>query len=205
MKGIFKFAFILFIVNFAAAAILAGMYLLTKPNIEAQEKMIQAESLKEVMPEAIGDRLEPVNKDNRIEYWRVFKGADPKITGYIFIAEKYGYSSVIQTMIGMKRDGTITGVRVLSQNETPGLGAKITEVLSNITLWDSCRGIFCSKKTSSGKISPYFTEQFKNMNARDLELSKNKVHAITGATISSKAVVDSIKQKAAEILNNTEK
>jgi electron transport complex protein RnfG len=79
-------------------------------------------------------------------------------------------------MVGMKKDGTITGVRVISQNETPGLGVKITE--------------------------PNFTEQFINRGVSGLELSKNNIHAVTGATISSRAFIDSIKSSGMEMLNN---
>jgi electron transport complex protein RnfG len=176
MKTILKFAFILFFVNLVAASILAGTYSFTKPKIEEQEKLAQEQALRQVMPEEIADRLVPVEKDGTIKYWKAFKGDSQQTKGWIFIAKKYGYSSVIETMVGMKKDGTITGVRVISQNETPGLGVKITE--------------------------PDFTEQFINRGVSGLELSKNNIHAVTGATISSRAFVDSIKSSGIEMLNN---
>ncbi|PJC48823.1 MAG: hypothetical protein CO035_01435, partial [Candidatus Omnitrophica bacterium CG_4_9_14_0_2_um_filter_42_8] len=89
---------------------------------------------------------------------------------------KYGYSSVIETMVGMKKDGTITGLRVISQNETPGLGIRIAE--------------------------PSFIKQFINRNVSELELSKNNIHAVAGATISSRAFLDSIKSGGMEMLKN---
>jgi len=202
MKTIFKFAFILFIVNLIAASILAVTYNFTKSGIERQEKLIKEEALKQVMPDRIGDRIEPVNKDGSVKYWKVFKGNDPKAQGYIYIAKKYGYSSVIETMVGMKRDGTVTGVRVLSQNETPGLGAKIIEIVSNKTLFNSLKGIFIKEKRSKEVLSPYFTDQFTNKNVKELELSRYGIQAIAGATISSRAVLDSIKSSGSEILDN---
>ena len=201
MKTIIKFALILFLVNFFAASILAGAYLATKSRIEAQQRLIEKEALKEVMPESVGERLEPVKKDNSMQYWKVFKGNDNRPIGYVFIAKKYGYSSVIEIMVGMKKDGTITGVRILSQNETPGLGAKIIEVISNKTLFSALKGIFLKENAPrKEKMLPYFTEQFKNKNVKDIELSKVGIQAITGATISSKAVVDAIKEEGLEIL-----
>ena len=173
MNNILRFVIVLFLVNLAAASILAGVYNVTKPHIERQEQLFKDNALKEAMPEEIGDRFEVVEKGEGKKYWKAFK--NNKLSGYVFIAEKYGYSSDIETMVGVKKDGTITGMKVINQNETPGLGAKIT-------------------KTS-------FIEQFKGMNVRDVKLSEDGIHAITGATISSKAVVDSIKSEDLEILN----
>lgn len=201
MSNIPRFVIVLFLVNLVAASILAGVYSITKPKIEAQEKLVKEEALKQVMPASVGERLEPIEQDGKIKYWRVFKGSDHNVKGYVFIAEKYGYSSVIETMVGIKKDGTITGVRVLSQNETPGLGAKIVEVLSDKTIVKAVRGLFSKEKKAPREILPYFTAQFKGLNVRSLDISNRDVDAITGATISSKAVVDSIREKGSEILN----
>lgn len=202
MKNILKFAFILFFVNFLAASILAGAYNLTKSEIQKQESMIQEEALKQVMPDTIGDRVELVKEIDAIKCWKVFKGNSTELQGHIYIAKKYGYSSVIETMVGIRKDGTITGVRVLSQNETPGLGAKIIEIISTKTLFSFLRGVFTKEKHSKEMLSPYFTEQFTNRNIKELELSNAGIHAITGATISSRAVLDSIKSRGLKILNN---
>ncbi|MCX5687364.1 MAG: RnfABCDGE type electron transport complex subunit G [Candidatus Omnitrophica bacterium] len=202
MKIILKFAFILFFVNLIAATILAGTYNLTKSKIQKQESMIQEEALKQVMPETIGNKIELVKESDTIKYWKVLKGDNPEPQGYIYIAKKYGYSSVIEIMVGIRKDGTITGVRVLSQNETPGLGAKIIEIVSTRTLFSSLREIFIKEKHPKEILSPYFTEQFTNRNVKELELSNGGIQAITGATISSRAVLDSIKSSGLEILNN---
>lgn len=201
MNNILRFVIVLLLVNLVATSILAGVYTITKPRIEEQVQKIKKEALKEVMPEGIGDRLEAVKDDGEIKYWKVFKGSSNNLRGHVFVAEKYGYSSVIKTMVGMKKDGTITGVKVLDQNETPGLGAKIIEVVTNKTLFKALKGIFSKEKKIEEKTLPYFTEQFKGLDVREIELSEEGIHAITGASISSKAVVDSIKSKGLEILN----
>jgi len=201
MKTILRFALVLFLVNLVAASILAGVYNITKSRIEAQEKLVQEEALKEVMPESIGDRLELVEEQGGLKYWEVFKGSSDRVKGYIFIAKKYGYSSVIETMVGTRPDGTITGIRILSQAETPGLGAKIVEVVSDKTILKALRQIFSKEKKPEKELSPYFTEQFKGQNIKKIGLSRHGIEAITGATISSKACVESIKSKGMEILN----
>ncbi|OIO34729.1 MAG: hypothetical protein AUJ70_00380 [Candidatus Omnitrophica bacterium CG1_02_40_15] len=202
MKTILKFAFILFLVNLIAASILAATYGFTKTRIQKQQDAIKEEALKQVMPETVGDRIEPVKKGGIVKYWKVFKGQGASVAGYIFASKKYGYSSVIETMVGMKKDGTITGVRVLSQNETPGLGAKIVEIVSDKTLISSLKEAFSKEKHAKVAISPHFTEQFRDKDIRGIELSKNNIHAITGATISSRAVLNSIKSMGIELLNN---
>ena len=201
MNNILKFAIVLLLVNLVAASILAGVYGITRPKIEAQKRLAQEEALREVMPGSIGDKLEPVEEEGRVKYWQVFKAPASRPVAYIFVAKKYGYSSVIESMVGMKKDGTITGVRILSQNETPGLGAKMIEIISSRTLVSVIKGIFSKDKRPEKEAHPYFTEQFKGLNVKRIEISEGSVQAITGATISSKAVVDSIRERGLEILN----
>ena len=98
-------------------------------------------------------------------YYKGFD-AEQKFIGVVFKVGKKGYSSVIETVVGMLKDGTITAIKVLSQNETPGLGSQVAE-----------------KK---------FTDRFNKVSFSDLA----SVQAITGATISSRAVVDSVKEKS---------
>lgn len=83
-----------------------------------------------------------------------------------------GFGGKVELIIGMLMDGTVTGYKVIEQKETPGLGTKITE-----------------KK---------FSEQFIGLNAyRDkirLKSDGGKIDAVTGATISSKAVIEAVKK-----------
>ena len=201
MNNIVRFALVLFLVNLVAASILAGVYYVTRPKIETQEKLVREEALKEVMPESVGERLEPVEENKELNYWKVYKGSGSRASGYIFIAKKYGYSSVIETMVGMKNDGTITGVKIISQNETPGLGAKIVEIMSNRTIFKVIKEMVSKERKLEKKLAPYFTEQFKGLDIRKINLSNPQIDAITGATISSRAVIDSIREKGMELLD----
>lgn len=83
-----------------------------------------------------------------------------------------GFGGRVELIIGMLMDGTVTGYKVIEQKETPGLGTKITE-----------------KK---------FSGQFIGLNAyRDkirLKSDGGKIDAVTGATISSKAVIEAVKK-----------
>ena len=75
------------------------------------------------------------------------------------------------------------------------------EVASYKTIVMALKGLFVKEKKEEKVLSPYFTEQFKGLNVKNIELSRYGIEAITGATISSKAVVDSIRERGMEILN----
>lgn len=175
MKEIIRYGFILALICAIATGLLAGANFLTKPKIAAQEQKEQEDSLKEVMPE--GRDFEAVKSRGEVIYYKVYN-KDKKLIGVTFQASAKGYSSQIETMAGMTEEGVITAIKVLSQNETPGLGARVTE--------------------------PAFTAQFVNKSIQGL----SEVQAITGATISSSSVIDSVKKKAQEIkklVGNNEK
>ena len=106
---------------------------------------------------------------------------DGEKAGYAFMASGSGYGGNIDIMVGLDSGFGIKGVSILSQTETPGVGNRITE--------------------SS------FTDQFKGLSASDIALKSEggKIDAITGATISSRAVVDAVKEKMVEILESLEK
>ena len=87
-----------------------------------------------------------------------------KFKAYCVKVVSWGYSSYIRMLVGVDKKGIIQGVEILEQHETPGLGNQI------------------SKKS--------FTAQFKAKDATKIQLKD--IHAITGATISSKAVVKGI-------------
>lgn len=166
MKEMLRYGVILAIVCIIASSLLAGMNLLTKARIISQAQEEERAGLREVVPQ--GERFEKVQSKEEVLYYKAYD-KEGRFIAVAFKALGKGYSSTVETMAGMTRDGVITAVKILSQNETPGLGAKVVESA--------------------------FTGGFSNKNLGDL----NNVQAITGATISSRAVIDSVKKKAEEI------
>jgi len=122
--------------------------------------------LKEVFPE--GERFEAVNQNGETYYYKCFD-RNNKLVGAVFKTKGDGYAGVIETLAGMKSDGTITAIKVLSQTDTPGRGSRVVE--------DS------------------FTSQFRGKDVASID----SVQAVTGATISSSTVINSVKNKAAKI------
>ena len=99
--------------------------------------------------------------------------------GYVFIAEGKGYSGTIKTLVGMYPNDTISRIYVISQTETPGLGTRIAE--------------------------PEFTNQFMGKRIEDLRLRRDGglIDAITGATISSRAITETVRTGAEVVRNET--
>jgi electron transport complex protein RnfG len=117
-----------------------------------------------------------------------------EVVGYTFKAYGKGYSSTIETIVGVDLTGTICGIKITYQQETPGLGAKVTEVASQNTLWDVVGG---SAVDETG-MKPWFQVQFDGRTPEELVVVKNPTEdgivAITGATISSDTVTGSIRR-----------
>jgi electron transport complex protein RnfG len=166
MKEAAKYGFILFLICTIASGMLAVAYSITKTRIAQQARAEEEAGLKQVIAEAV--RFEPVKSGGELAYYKAYDSAG-KLCGIAFKASGKGYSSNIDTLVGLGPDGAITGIKVLSQNETPGLGARIVE--------------------------QSFTGQFIKYYPRDV----SGVQTISGATISSRAVIDSVKRKADEI------
>lgn len=178
------------IICLAASGLLSVVHNLTQPKILAQAREEEEASLKEVFPAA--DHFTPARKDEEVLYYQA-QDKQGRLLGYAFKATRRGYSSEIVTMVGMDTQGIITRIKVLAQNETPGLGSRITEVIQKETLWD----VLLKKVKLAAKPQAWFQAQFSGKKYLTLDHS---VNAITGATISSRAVIDSVRDKAVEIM-----
>ncbi len=115
--------------------------------------------------------------------------------GYAFKARGTGYQGVIELIAAAAKDlSHLQGIKILKQVETPGLGARITEYDASLPPRDKAD----STDLNKFKFRNWF-EQVKVGFAGEtppLDYVKNKipekenhVQAITGATISSRAVV----------------
>lgn len=175
-----KLILVLTIISVIAALLLGVTYNVTVDKIERQKELSSKEALKSVLPDAVN--FSQKIKGREIEYYKGLD-TDNNVTGYALMGEGRGYSSVISVMMGIDLQGGIKGIKILSQNETPGLGSKVEEVKSARTIWD----LFKKKPGVREKlVEPWFQKQFK-------EKSIDKADIITGATITSKAVINIVK------------
>jgi electron transport complex protein RnfG len=161
--------------SIVAATVLGAVYIPTQEQLKIYEQEQRELALVDVMP--LADHFDPVKSGEEILYYRALD-ADNKLVGYSFFREQSGSQSVITLAGGIDTEYRVTGIKIMTHAETPGLGAKIIESA--------------------------FTEQFKGVAESDLLLSKNDgaIDAITGATVSSQAVIDGIQTKINQIKSN---
>ncbi|MCM8796731.1 MAG: FMN-binding protein [Candidatus Omnitrophica bacterium] len=167
MREILRYGAVLALICITAAFSLSMVNSFTKAKIIAQANAEEQASLKEVLPQA--ERFEAVKSASEVIYYKAYDNKGNFI-GVAFKASGEGYSSTIDTMVGMTREGTINAIKIISQNETPGLGTRVAE--------DAFASRFAQKKLSMVQ----------------------EIEAITGASISSRAVTESVAKKAAEIV-----
>lgn len=185
MKEI-KIVLVLTIIALLSGLLLSGVYQSTLPKIiENKQKEIE-EAVFVVVPDAYS--YKKINVKGQDVF--VVKTKEGQEIGKAFVASGAGFQDKIIIMVGIDPDiKTITGIKIMDQKETPGLGAKIADL--------------------------FFTDKFKNLNiVSEIEVIKgkkdkdNQVVAITSATISSKAVAGIINEnikKLRESLNENER
>lgn len=179
MTNIIRLGLILMCVTLIAAGALSGVNKMTKPKIAAIKIQKKVSSLNTVLPGASTGVIDPVVRNgNEIYYKGYADTAKTNLIGYAIAAAGKGYSSTIVTMVGVNLDGRIGAVKIMEQKETPGLGTKIEKV-----------GPY------QGKEMPWY-QQLSLCRVADLAVDKDggEINSVTGATISSRAVVKSVKQ-----------
>lgn len=187
MKDVIRFAFILTVTAAVTSGSLAYVNSVTRPRIIARQNDEMKEALRYVLQGSENGIIEPVSRDGEILFYKAYQKPDKRdLIGYAFVASGQGYSSEIQTMVGISPGGEIFRIRILFQQETPGLGTECVEIRKN-------------------ESAPWWQKQFEGAPASSLQLDKDggMIQTITGATITSRAVTESIAVKAKQILEKT--
>jgi electron transport complex protein RnfG len=178
-----RMVIVLTVISMLSGGILSTWDIYTKPKIEQHRFVSLQNALKEVLPDY--DNYEKIVA-GEITLYLAYKINNEQPVGIAFEAVGNGFQGIINVMVAVTPDlDSIIKIKILEQLETPGLGTRIVEDPTN-------------KKDPS-----WFTNQFKNkLTYPRIEVIKNaipgspnEVQAITGATISSKAIVT--------IINNT--
>jgi electron transport complex protein RnfG len=169
----------LVLISVIAALLLAITYIPTQAQLEENIIAAQKAILAELVPGA--DNFDPVegpeNADGEREvlYYRAVDGSG-NIIAYAFFQQQQGSQGMIVVAGAVDSSfSTVLGMDVLSHEETPGMGAKIT--------------------------TPAFQNQFNDVPLQQLALSRSggSIDAITGATISSQAVVNALNTKINQV------
>ena len=171
-----KMIIVLTVITMFAGGLLSTWDGVTKPRIEAYRLQELKKAITEVLP--VYDHYDEIKKDGITLYIAKTNDSDEPV-GIAFVALGSGFQGKVSIMVGIDKDfSKLSGIKILEQIETPGLGTKIVEDPTN-------------KQDSF-----WFPNQFKGLLV-DPEITviknvkptrPNEIQAITGATISSKAV-----------------
>jgi electron transport complex protein RnfG len=166
MKDAVKSTPFFILLCFIPGIFLVGGHCLARSPLNKKVEDTSVRDFKQVMPAS--DHLEAVKQGQDIFYYKSYN-REGKLIGAVFTAQAKGCCGTIETLAAMSLDGEIIAIKVIKQNETPGVGARISE--------------------------EQFAEKFKHKKINDL----SQVSAISGATVSSSAVINSVKEKAEKI------
>ncbi|HNY05515.1 MAG TPA: RnfABCDGE type electron transport complex subunit G [Candidatus Egerieousia sp.] len=182
-------ALVLLFICLGASAAVAVVYAVTKEPIELAEAANVNEAIKQVVPacnnDVAKDTLSIADPTTPSKMDKVYLAKkDGQIVGYaIPVTTTKGFGGAFSLMVGFTPDGAVYNTAVINHQETPGLGAKITDP------------------------NQPFIKQWKGMNLINgsVKIAVKKdggdIDAITASTISSRAFCDAM-QQAADIFNN---
>jgi electron transport complex protein RnfG len=184
MKEMMKNTGILLVITIVAGLLLGLVYQITKEPIANQEEKAKQEACQEVFADAASFEPEEVKAVDEASWSAEGYGqesidevmraldASGNVLGYVItVTTKEGYGGDIQFTIGVRMDGTMNGMSILSISETAGLGMRAEEVLK---------------------------PQFADKNVEKFEYTKNgaasdsQIDAISGATITTNAVTNGV-------------
>lgn len=186
-KALMKDAFILFLITIISGGLLGAVYDLTKEPIALQQEESKLNAYREVMKEADGfkeeddqliqqctNQLRSDYGTNGIEITNALKAyKDNQKLGYVIqVIDKDGFGGDIEIIIGIDNQKRITGVEILSINETVGLGMNAKN--------EEFRNQYIGKKVDEFKVVKTGSQ------------TDDEIDALSGATITSKAITNGI-------------
>lgn len=164
----------LFVITAVVALILAAVNSVTAGPIAAREEAERQAAMQSVSPGA-NVFSEAYSDDETVE--RITNAyADTQLVGYCVEVAPNGFGGAISMMVGVDTGGSVTGVVLLDHEETAGLGSKAEE--------------------------PEFLDQYLGKSGTiTVNTGDNAINAITGATITSRAVTEGVNTALTAVLH----
>lgn len=169
---------VLTLVSLVAAGLLAVMNEVTSEPIRLQAEQKEANGIKKVLVIGADEQVTVAPAETKKvgdQEFIIYKvsGADGKELGAAVKTSVQGFSPNLTVMVGFDSKGTIKGYEILSQAETPGLGA-------NVPTWfqEGGKGNVIGMNPGKDKVS--------------VKKDGGDVEAITASTITSRAFLKAI-------------
>ncbi|MEY8524290.1 RnfABCDGE type electron transport complex subunit G [Lachnospiraceae bacterium 38-10] len=185
IRSMLKDAGIIVAITLIAGLVLGGVYQLTKEPIAEQKRLKKQKACQEVYEEAVSfaeaegfdteaaaSVLAAEYPSQDIDEVMLAQDGAGNTLGYVLTVTTHeGYGGDIQFTMGITNEGTLNGISLLSIAETPGLGMRAEEVL---------------KPQFGGKSAEKY--EYTKTGA----VAENQIDAISGATITTNAVVNGV-------------
>jgi electron transport complex protein RnfG len=170
-ESLFKVAANLMIACLLSGTVLSGVFAITAPAAAAQQELRKQRAMQTLVGGAEFKEIE-----GKTEWYEAV--VNGKLEAYIVPAQHKGYEGVIRMVAAISPEGKVLNFQVVSHKETPGLGDKFYD--------------------------PKFYVQFQNKEPDDLlKISKvpreGFIQAMTGATITTRALANGIREVALEV------
>lgn len=187
MKEVVKITSVLTSVCIICAFLLSFVYGLANKKIEVNEQKRISEAIYNIAPDVkttkeMGGTKEPI--------YQLYDDND-NLTGYAFLAQGQGYQGKIK-MIAVVTPSfdQLRGIEIVESVETPGLGSRIQEK-------DFIRQF--QDLNISKMITGVKSDQKKAVDDNKAGVKNNQIQTITGATISSNAVINILNKRITEL------
>ena len=168
----------------AACAILLAGYNLSAPYRQARIEEELTAKMQTILPGSVTfTQEEYTGEDAGIR--AVYKGE----TGYVINTVTYGYAGNITMLIGVSNEGKVTGLQVREMQETHGLGGE--------ALWDWEFLAQFLNTTGNVAIATSGVDAFSGASGESGSEAEVYVDALTGATVTSKAIARSVNSAVA--------
>ncbi|MFW6065914.1 MAG: FMN-binding protein [Planctomycetota bacterium] len=178
-NSVLKQAWLVLVLAVCFGSALAGVHVALSPRIEENRRAEVQDAIPILLQGAVPESAERTELGGR----RVYKGYDAEgdHLGWVVHATGQGFGGPVELLIGLDQPAErITGIYVLLQTETPGLGTGITE-----QDWrEQFEGIPASGGVTLVKEKPSQSDE---------------IQAITGATVSSQSVCDIVNSAVADV------
>lgn len=187
LKTMKKSSLVLALFAVASTALVTITFALTKDQIAYQQQQQLLTTLNQVVPRSLHDN-ELYKACTLVSNSDALGTEQPMPIYLASLNDKHsgaaieaiapdGYSGAIKVIVGVDANSMVTGVRILSHQETPGLGDKID---TRITRW----------------VDSFLGKSVDNLEDKSWAVQKDggQFDQFTGATITPRAVVKAVKK-----------
>ncbi len=172
MREVMRLSIPLAVVAIVSAALLTGVHNVTEPVIREREQQEYLEALERFFPALDDFETEEINGDQ----FDLVYDQDGEKLGVMAAVQTQGYEGTITYNLAVDAEAEIIGILVVSHSETPGIGDVIT--------------------------TDNFQEQFIGKSFEDPLEAGEDVDTVSGATISTEAMIGSIRRTVTTIGEN---